>query len=265
MGKKGGGTGVNTKVQAAREKQAAVEGARAAKARAAEEAAEAKEWSKGANQRGSKREEDAARKQEEKAAKVAAKKALQAQEAEQLAGFKSVVKTKKKVDIPPWEAALVSSSISNKEKKRQEAAKRQAKEEEARKLKAERAEKEAKAMRDSGIQMVDGGDDLTGSANPNRKGGDDSEGWASGIDAAIGTLNLDGGGGAAERHPEKRLKAALAAYEERELPALKEAKPGLKLRQYKQMIFEQFQKAPENPINRARAAEAETTAAAARK
>eukprot|EP00752_Nemacystus_decipiens_P014372 g12784.t1 len=266
MGKKGAGTGVNTKVQAAREKQAAVENARAAKARAAEEAAEAKEWSKGANQRGSKREEDAARKQEEKAAKQAAKKALQAEEAEQLAGFKSVVKTKKKVDIPPWEAALVSSSMSNKEKKRQEAAKRQAKEEEARKLKAERAAKEAKAMRDSGIQMVDGGDDLVGSANPNRTDGDDGGEWASGIDAAIGTLSLDGGGGgAAERHPEKRLKAALAAYEERELPALKEAKPGLKLRQYKQMIFEQFQKAPENPVNRARAAEAEASAAAARK
>lgn len=91
MGKKGAGTGVNTKVQAAREKQAVVEGAKAAKARAAEEAAEAKEWSKGANQRGSKREEDAARKQEEKNAKLAAKKALQAEEAEQLAGFKSVV------------------------------------------------------------------------------------------------------------------------------------------------------------------------------
>ena len=32
---------------------------------------------------------------------------------------------------------------------------------------------------------------------------------------------------------------ALALYEENEMPALKEAKPGLKLRQYKQMIFEQ--------------------------
>lgn len=91
MGKKGAGTGVNTKVQAAREKQAVVDGARATKARASEEAAEAKEWSKGSNQRGSKREEDASRKQDEKAAKLAAKKALQEQETEQLAGFKSVV------------------------------------------------------------------------------------------------------------------------------------------------------------------------------
>lgn len=91
MGKKGSGSGVNTKVQAAREKQAVVEGAKVAKARAAEEAAAAKEWSKGANERGSKRESDAARKQEEKAAKSAAKKALQAEEAEQQAGYKSVV------------------------------------------------------------------------------------------------------------------------------------------------------------------------------
>lgn len=62
-------------------------------------------------------------------------------------------------------------------------------------------------MRDSGIQMVDGGDDLMGSANPNRKDGDDGGEWASSIDAAIGTLSLDGGGAAAERNPEKRLKA----------------------------------------------------------
>lgn len=48
-------------------------------------------------------------------------------------------KTKKKVDVPPWEAALMSSSKSNKEKKKEEAAKRQAKEEEARKVGAVRA------------------------------------------------------------------------------------------------------------------------------
>lgn len=63
-------------------------------------------------------------------------------------------------------------------------------------------------MRDSGINMVDDTDDMTGSANPNRAEGI-NEGWASGIDAAVGALSLDGGGagGAGERHPEKRLKA----------------------------------------------------------
>lgn len=89
MGKKN--TGVNTKVAAAKEHQAQLAGAKAAKARATEEAAEAREWAKGSNQRGSKREEDAARKQEEKAAKISAKKALEVAEAKELTGFKSVV------------------------------------------------------------------------------------------------------------------------------------------------------------------------------
>eukprot|EP00904_Undaria_pinnatifida_P007736 jgi/Undpi1/4092/HiC_scaffold_16.g07459.m1 len=273
MGKKNTGSGVNTKVAAARDHQAQIASARQAKAKAAEEAAEAKEWSKGANQRGSKREDEANRKQDEKAAKAAAKKALEAAEAKDLSGLKSVVKTKKKVEVPPWEAALMTSAVSNKEKKRLEAAKRQAEAEEARKAKADRASAEAKALRDSGIHMVDDTEELEGSVNPNRKGGglgEDAE-WTSGIDAAIGNLSLGGRGGAGgsgaggpiERHPEKRLKAALALYEENEMPALKEAKPGLKLRQYKQMIFEQFQKSPENPVNRARAAEAAEAAAAA--
>ncbi|CAM9639246.1 unnamed protein product [Pylaiella littoralis] len=111
--------------------------------------------------------------------------------------------------------------MSNKEKKKQEAAKREVQAEEARKLKAEKAAREAKAMRDSGIQMVDDGTDLTeGSANPNRKNGADGEGqWASGIDAAIGSLSLKGGrggggGGAEEKHPEKRLKAVSARWAE---------------------------------------------------
>ncbi|CAN0096401.1 unnamed protein product [Scytosiphon promiscuus] len=263
MGKKGAGTGVNTKVQAAREKKAVAEEGKAAKARAAEEAAEAREWSKGANQRGSKREDEAAKKQEEKAAKLAAKKALQAEEAEQLSGFKSVVKTKKKVEVPPWEAALISLTWRAPPNMKNLGQNNPASNSDMRCAKAERAAREAKAMRDAGIQMADDSE-LTGSANPNRKeAGEDGGEWASGIDAAIGSLSLEGGaGGAAEKHPEKRMKAALAAYEERELPALKEEKPGLKLRQYKQMIFEQFQKSPENPINRARAAEAEAAAAA---
>lgn len=82
---------MNTKVAAARDHQAQVAGARQAKARLVEEAAEAKEWSKGSNQRGSKREDEAARKQDEKAAKAAAKKALEAAEAKELTGLKSVV------------------------------------------------------------------------------------------------------------------------------------------------------------------------------
>jgi len=52
-----------------------------------------------------------------------------------------------------------------------------------------------------------------------------------------------------ERHPERRYKAAFEAYQERELPNLKEEHPGLRLNQYKDLLHKQFQKSPDNPFN----------------
>ncbi|KAF6764645.1 DUF1014-domain-containing protein [Ephemerocybe angulata] len=52
-----------------------------------------------------------------------------------------------------------------------------------------------------------------------------------------------------ERHPERRFKGALEAYTERELPKLRVDHPGLRLQQYKDLIYKQFQKSPENPYN----------------
>lgn len=54
-----------------------------------------------------------------------------------------------------------------------------------------------------------------------------------------------------EKHPERRFKAALAAYEEREMPRFKSENPGLRLTQLKELIYKAFQKAPENPFNQA--------------
>lgn len=53
-----------------------------------------------------------------------------------------------------------------------------------------------------------------------------------------------------DRHPEKRMKAAYKAYEEEQLPVLKATNPSLKLSQLKQIIFKNWQKAPENPLNK---------------
>ncbi|KAG6900357.1 hypothetical protein C0993_011988 [Termitomyces sp. T159_Od127] len=50
-----------------------------------------------------------------------------------------------------------------------------------------------------------------------------------------------------ERHPERRFKAAFEAYQERELPKIKIEHPGLRLQQYKDLLYKQFQKSPENP------------------
>uniref|UniRef100_A0A182W0H9 HMG box domain-containing protein n=1 Tax=Anopheles minimus TaxID=112268 RepID=A0A182W0H9_9DIPT len=71
------------------------------------------------------------------------------------------------------------------------------------------------------------------------------------IDQAIAVLSV-GDASAADRHPEKRMKAAYKAYEEEELKRLKQEHPSLKLSQLKQMIFKNWQKAPENPMNQIR-------------
>ncbi|KLO11705.1 DUF1014-domain-containing protein [Schizopora paradoxa] len=54
-----------------------------------------------------------------------------------------------------------------------------------------------------------------------------------------------------EKHPERRFKAAFAAYEERELPKLKEDHPGLRKNQYNELLYKNFKKSPDNPFNQA--------------
>ncbi|KAB1997674.1 hypothetical protein ES319_D12G039500v1 [Gossypium barbadense] len=53
----------------------------------------------------------------------------------------------------------------------------------------------------------------------------------------------------ADRHPERRLKASFKAFEEVELPRLKEEKPGLTHTQYKDLIWKLWKKSPDNPLN----------------
>ncbi|KAK9477147.1 hypothetical protein V1514DRAFT_334665 [Lipomyces japonicus] len=77
---------------------------------------------------------------------------------------------------------------------------------------------------------------------------------ASGIENALDALSVSGVGGggkanAIERHPERRYKAAYAAYEERRLPQVKEEYKGLRLNQMKELIHKEFEKSEENPFN----------------
>ncbi|KAH3681139.1 hypothetical protein WICPIJ_007914 [Wickerhamomyces pijperi] len=77
---------------------------------------------------------------------------------------------------------------------------------------------------------------------------------ASGIDDALEALTLTQKSGAVsdkdiDRHPERRFKAAFAAFEERRLPEARKENPGLRLQQVKQLIFKEFEKSPENPFN----------------
>lgn len=71
---------------------------------------------------------------------------------------------------------------------------------------------------------------------------------ASNVDEAISVLKTKETDD--DRHPEKRMKAAFKSYEDSELPIIKAQNPSLKLSQLKQIIFKNWQKAPQNPINR---------------
>ncbi|ELU14377.1 hypothetical protein CAPTEDRAFT_224864 [Capitella teleta] len=52
-----------------------------------------------------------------------------------------------------------------------------------------------------------------------------------------------------DKHPERRAKAAYAAFEEKNLPILKSENPNMRLSQLKQMLRKDWMKSPENPLN----------------
>lgn len=55
-----------------------------------------------------------------------------------------------------------------------------------------------------------------------------------------------------DRHPERRMKAAFLAFEERMMPILKQQNPTLRLSQLKQLLRKEWMKSTENPINQAK-------------
>lgn len=73
------------------------------------------------------------------------------------------------------------------------------------------------------------------------------EGEAHNVDEAIAILEDQEQ--SVEKHPEKRMRAAYAAFEERRLPELKVEKPTLRLSQLKQLLKKEWMKSPENPLN----------------
>ena len=74
---------------------------------------------------------------------------------------------------------------------------------------------------------------------------------ATGIDDALDALALTSDGKAVivDRHPERRFKAAYAAYKDHRLPEVKEEYKGLRLNQMIELIKKEFDKHPDNPFN----------------
>jgi len=77
---------------------------------------------------------------------------------------------------------------------------------------------------------------------------------ATGIDNALDALSLTTkDNDKVDRHPERRFKAAYAAYEERRLEEMKDEK-GLRRQQKVDQIRKEFEKHPDNPFNQVSAA-----------
>nr|KAF7409016.1 hypothetical protein H0235_013868 [Vespula pensylvanica] len=70
---------------------------------------------------------------------------------------------------------------------------------------------------------------------------------AHGIDEALSILSVKDS--EVDRHPEKRMKAAYASFEEKMMPIIKEQNPTLRLSQLKQILKKEWMKSPENPLN----------------
>ena len=62
-------------------------------------------------------------------------------------------------------------------------------------------------------------------------------------------LSVKDSSSAVDMHPEKRVKAAYAAFEEIRLPVLKKENPNMRLSQLKQILKKEWQKSPDNPLN----------------
>ncbi|KAL7545544.1 hypothetical protein ACHAWF_008894 [Thalassiosira exigua] len=259
--------GPNQKAVAAKEKKAAAQAVKDGESARKAEAATAADWAKGSNARGAARADAAGAKADEAARRRKEKADLLAAE-EEAAGSGKAVKSKygaaskkksgggkkKKNDLSLLEDALVGDAEKKtKEKKKLDRIKR---EREA----AAAAERERKAKEEAGKKdpllanteaMIGVSDDgaMDGSAGRAANVAAMENAEASGLDSALSALSVGGGAGGDDRHPEKRMKAAYKAYEEKMMPEVKAQYPGLKRQQYLDKIFASWKKSPENPMN----------------
>lgn len=113
-------------------------------------------------------------------------------------------------------------------------------------------QQEAAAKKAAAARRVVGEDEYAELVDVRNVNREEDEVEARSVAAALDALSVKGGAASEDRHPEKRAKAAWNSYYEAQLPLVREEKPGLKLQQYKDMIWKSWQKAPENPLNQAR-------------
>ncbi|XP_065869142.1 uncharacterized protein [Euphorbia lathyris] len=220
--------GVNTKAEAARARKSATESERKERETRQKEEDYWQEAEGSKSRAAKKREEESEKRAEAAARRAEVRRLAEIEEKELEKAMKKPDKKANRVSIPVpkvTEAELV--------KRREEEQAELAKKSEEMKRKHSRTAAEEEYER---MVLV---------SNTNR---DDSIIEASTVEEAIARMavtdNLP-----ADKHPERRLKASFKAFEEAELPILKEEKPGLTHTQYKDMIWKLWKKSPDNPLN----------------
>lgn len=191
------------------EKKAKAEEAKALAAARVAAAAEAAEWEDGAKKPSAKKAEEEAKKAAKAQRKAEADKALE----EELTPKPSKVTGNKAISkAPKLTAAEIAANLEADKK----------------------AEEKAKAR-----EAAEG---YMGRLTENTNSRDAID--ASNLDDAIAALEASN-----DTAVDKvKLRAAFEAFQEAELPRVKEEKPGLKLSQYKEMIWKAWQKSPQNPL-----------------
>ncbi|KAF9676204.1 hypothetical protein SADUNF_Sadunf09G0114200 [Salix dunnii] len=219
--------GVNSKAEEARARKNALEAEK--KSREVREKEE-QYWreAEGSKSRAAKKREEESEKKAEAAARKAEARRLAEQEEKELEkAMKKPDKKANRVSIP------VKVTEAELRKRREEEQAEMAKKADEVKKRKDRTAEEEEYER---MVLV---------SNTNR---DDSIIEASSVEEAIAQISV-ADNLPVDRHPERRLKASFKAFEEAELPKLKEEKPGLTHTQYKDMIWKLWKKSPDNPLN----------------
>lgn len=220
--------GVNSKAEAARARKSATEAER--KERDAREKEE-QFWreAEGPKSRAAKKREEESEKRAEAVARRAEARRLAEQEE------KDIDKSMKKPDKKANRVSIPVPKVTEAELRRQ-------REEEQAELAKKADEMKRRQSRTAAVEDYE---KMVLVTNTNR---DDSIIEARTVEDAIAQMavtdNLP-----VDKHPERRLKASFKAFEEVELPKLKEEKPGLTHNQYKDMIWKLWKKSPDNPLN----------------
>lgn len=222
--------GVNSKAEEARARKAATD------AEKKEKEARDKEdtfWrdAEGAKSRAAKKKDDDTNRRVEALSKKVEAKRLAEQEEKELEKYgKRVDKKQGRVSLPTPKVTAVELA----RQKEQEQAKLQ-------------ADAEAAKKRDRRMADTEEYERLIAVENTNRE---DNIVDARSVDTALAQMTL-ASDLPPDRHPERRLKAAFKAFEEAELPRLREEKPGLTHTQYGEMVWKLWRKSPDNPLNQA--------------